>query len=208
MSDIDTNTIDTAADATIAKVSPFKFTPLNVVMQWVKVGLIVAALHYFIHQSFTTDAMEFFLGGAFITGFFLLMCKPHLLDKVDKGKKSITEKDLSVEREKHNHELMKWALPASFISLAATIFLYFGVSHESAWFGVLVIALIASTTGTKFRSGWYSRSEYLQLSGSTFKDGSHRCISCGGRGIYRSSGYKSNYTYAKCSRCQQHLWVD
>ena len=33
MSNIDTNTIDTAADATIAKVSPFKFTPLNVVMQ-------------------------------------------------------------------------------------------------------------------------------------------------------------------------------
>ena len=82
MSDINTNTIDTAADATIAKVSPFKFTPLNVVMQWVKVGLIVAALHYFIHQSFTTDAMEFFLGGAFMTGFFLLMCKPHLIDKI------------------------------------------------------------------------------------------------------------------------------
>ena len=33
MSNIDTNTIDTAANATIAKVSPFKFTPLNVVMQ-------------------------------------------------------------------------------------------------------------------------------------------------------------------------------
>ena len=82
MSNIDTNTIDTAADATIAKVSPFKFTPLNVVMQWVKVGLIVAALHYFIHQSFTTDAMEFVLGGAFMTGFFMLMCKPHLVDKI------------------------------------------------------------------------------------------------------------------------------
>ena len=76
MSDIDTNTIDTAADATIAKVSPSL-----VVTQWVKAGLIVAALHYLIHQSLVTDTVEFGIGGAFMTWFSkqvaVAKTKPH-----------------------------------------------------------------------------------------------------------------------------------
>ena len=85
MSDIDTNTIEQAATAkTIPSTfTPAMFTPLNVAkVVTVAVAPVVAALHYFVHQSFTTDAVEFGIGGAFVAWFFMLLCNPHLVDKI------------------------------------------------------------------------------------------------------------------------------
>lgn len=83
MNDIDTNITDTAAVSETApvKVSPFKFTKGKVIRLWVFVGLVVTVLHYTVHQSPTTDAIEFGAGGLFMTWFYLLMCKPRLVGK-------------------------------------------------------------------------------------------------------------------------------
>jgi hypothetical protein len=48
---------------------------------------------------------------------------------------------------------------------------------------------------------WLRKSEYYEIPGSSTPRGEHRCIFCGGRGIYRKGQYKSNAKFASCSKC-------
>ena len=88
MSDINTTITDTAVEGKAVTTAPFKFTPamftpFNVVkMVTIVVAPVVAVLHFTIHQSLTADAVEFGVGGAFVAWFFLLLCNPHLVDKI------------------------------------------------------------------------------------------------------------------------------
>jgi len=49
-------------------------------------------------------------------------------------------------------------------------------------------------------------SEYYSIPGSTNLNGEHRCIYCGARGVYKHGEYKSNITYAKCTKCETYLY--
>lgn len=52
-----------------------------------------------------------------------------------------------------------------------------------------------------------SQAEYEALPGAVTENG-HRCIFCGGRGIYRHTPYKTDTTLADCSRCKGELWAE
>jgi hypothetical protein len=74
---------------------------------------------------------------------------------------------------------------------------------EYVFFGVvalLFIVLIASGSVA------WSEADYYSVPGSRDDDGEHRCIHCGGRGIYRHGEYKSVSKYADCSKCKKNLW--
>lgn len=49
---------------------------------------------------------------------------------------------------------------------------------------------------------------YYEIEGSRDAQGKHRCIKCGGRGIWRKGQYKSNDVYCYCSKCQFGLWKE
>ena len=89
MSNTNTNkTKQSTEQVTTAKTipSPFTqdmFTTFNVAkVVTVAVAPVVAVLHFTIHQTLTTDAVEFGIGGAFVAWFFMLLCNPHLVDKI------------------------------------------------------------------------------------------------------------------------------
>ena len=89
MSNTNTNkTKQSTEQVTTAKTipSPFTqdmFTTFNVAkVVTVAVAPVVDVLHFTIHQTFTTDAVEFGIGGAFVAWFFMLLCNPHLVDKI------------------------------------------------------------------------------------------------------------------------------
>lgn len=96
MNTIDTNTAKQVAVAT-TKASPFTpamFTPLKVARSIaMTVVPVVAVLHFTIHQSLVADAVEFVLGGAFIAWFYMLLCNPHLVDKIPYGNGSVDDVD-------------------------------------------------------------------------------------------------------------------
>lgn len=50
------------------------------------------------------------------------------------------------------------------------------------------------------------KSEYYSIQGSRFEQGDHRCIHCGGRGIWRRSPYKTQHVVAACSKCKTELF--
>lgn len=60
-----------------------------------------------------------------------------------------------------------------------------------------------------FRSDWLHGSIlYYEIEGSRDAQGNHRCIKCGGRGIWRKGQYKSDDVYCYCSKCQFGLWKE
>jgi len=59
---------------------------------------------------------------------------------------------------------------------------------------------------------WYmfdvKQRHYRKFKGSVDANGEHRCMSCGGRGIYRQGGYASDKVTASCSKCGQYFWTE
>lgn len=87
---------------------------------------------------------------------------------------------------------------ASYVSFAA----------EASTLGVViaVIAVAAAIVGAvKWTPERLSVLEYARLPGALV-EGGHQCISCGNRGIYRHTPYKTTTTLADCSRCKTALW--
>ena len=54
---------------------------------------------------------------------------------------------------------------------------------------------------------WLTIDEYRALPGAMDDDGEHRCISCGHRGIYRRTIYRTRTALAACSKCEAPLWA-
>jgi len=48
--------------------------------------------------------------------------------------------------------------------------------------------------------------EYSELPGAKDGQGQHRCVHCGGRGIWKRTPYKSSVTIAACSNCKTELF--
>lgn len=55
---------------------------------------------------------------------------------------------------------------------------------------------------------WLTPAEYYSIAGSRNQNGEHRCIGCGHPGIYRKGQYRSNATYAGCSKCGQPFFAE
>lgn len=53
-----------------------------------------------------------------------------------------------------------------------------------------------------------SQKNYYALPHALDEEGEHRCIFCGGRGIYRKGVYQSTTVHSNCSKCQQRLFTD
>ncbi len=66
---------------------------------------------------------------------------------------------------------------------------------------VALIMMIFITPNTTLH-----RDHYYTLSSSMTRNGNHQCIFCGGRGIYRSTIYRTNITIARCTSCQRILF--
>ncbi|OZB62249.1 MAG: hypothetical protein B7X31_10025 [Thiomonas sp. 13-66-29] len=64
----------------------------------------------------------------------------------------------------------------------------------------LVFALVVAS------NSWLNEDDYYTVAGSRYADGGHRCIHCGGRGIWNKGEYGSNTVYARCSRCKADLF--
>ena len=75
---------------------------------------------------------------------------------------------------------------------------------------VVVISLIIFGVVITVLPIGYTEDDYYQIAGSRFKDGGHRCVSCGHGGIWRHSPYRSNHTVATCSNkaCGVDLWKE
>jgi len=72
----------------------------------------------------------------------------------------------------------------------------------------LVIAFVVFTSfWMLFNPNRYLyKTEYYSLPGSTTSLGNHRCLFCGGSGIYRHGKYKSNRLFSDCSQCEHPLF--
>lgn len=80
--------------------------------------------------------------------------------------------------------------------------------HKSVGMAAILIGVaIAIIGGVMIPDDRMSQGEYESLPGAVTEDG-HRCIFCGGRGIYRHTPYKTNSTLADCSRCKAELWKE
>lgn len=83
-------------------------------------------------------------------------------------------------------------------------------SHVQSNFvgAAIVIGIVSFLVGVIAIPGErISEAQYQSLPGVMSEQG-HRCIFCGGRGIYRHTRYKTNNTLADCSRCKAELWVE
>jgi len=54
----------------------------------------------------------------------------------------------------------------------------------------------------------FRESEYRELPGAQDTEGQHRCVHCGGRGLWKRTPYKTNSTIAACSSCKTELFQE
>ncbi len=96
--------------------------------------------------------------------------------------------------------------------LAISAFLFYSYQQhfhdeESVIIPVLLFTAFVLFALYPYRTGWLLSSDfYYLIDGSTDNKGNHRCIKCGGRGIWRSGVYKSSHVYCYCSKCKFGLW--
>lgn len=62
---------------------------------------------------------------------------------------------------------------------------------------VAIMYLFTSGDGKR----WLTANEYYSIVHSRYRNGQHRCIKCGSKGIYKSTPYRSNRTNCQCSKC-------
>lgn len=85
------------------------------------------------------------------------------------------------------------------------VFLLMG-SKEGGFLGGIFVFAITVFLGIFF--GRIRRGEYSALPGARDRDGNHRCVTRGRRGIWRRTVYKTNTTIAACSNCKADLWYE
>lgn len=110
---------------------------------------------------------------------------------------------------KHAGKRLKWMIVA-----VAGIVLAIGSSmaysaYQNDFVGILIfIGVVLLIVGSIAMPGErISEEQYQSLPGALTEQG-HRCIFCGGRGIYRHTPYKTNKTLADCSHCKAELWEE
>jgi hypothetical protein len=93
---------------------------------------------------------------------------------------------------------------ALFINLDYDTIMTFSVSYGIVPSGFVIFiaaSLLMWAAGTQLNS-----SEYRALPDALNQHGEHQCLFCGGRGIYKSTIYRTNTVLCKCSKCKKHLF--
>lgn len=72
--------------------------------------------------------------------------------------------------------------------------------------GFIALVLISASLGAA--SKFLNQKSYYTVPGSRDVHGDHRCLRCGGKGIYRSTQYQTTTTRAVCSKCKLPFWTE
>ena len=144
---------------------------------------------------------------------FCLNCGRDLGKQLDlQPKQSSSSTSRSTNTYPHSWSLVKWQdmkknknslllISGILLALFATWFM----SDASAT--GLIVAVIACAW-TIWLEQRVSQKNYYALPHAHDEEGEHRCIFCGGRGIYRKGVYKSSTVHSNCSKCQKRLFTD
>jgi hypothetical protein len=113
----------------------------------------------------------------------------------------------AAKKDRHAKLMRKLKLIAGIIMLVSGI--YCLSQNGDATAGV-IFAMGALLFLSSFMACSLVRSEqvYYTFPGSRGANGEHQCIFCGGRGVHKSTPYKTNDTDAKCSKCRKDLWYN
>lgn len=98
-----------------------------------------------------------------------------------------------------------WGL---FLIFALTAIIKYFLSEDTTIATIFAVMAVLSAFFSINPNRWLSTEEYYSLPGSRFDNGQHRCIFCGAKGVYRKGEYRTNNTYAKCSKCEHHLFIE
>ena len=71
----------------------------------------------------------------------------------------------------------------------------------------LIVAVVACAW-TVWLEQRVSQKNYYALPHARDEEGEHRCIFCGGRGIFHKGVYNSSTVHSNCSKCQKRLFTD
>lgn len=118
-----------------------------------------------------------------------------------------------LQNEYARRQYFRKALPIVLAIAVALVCFYSYQEHyhgeETIFWTVGIIAAFALLMLYPRNTGWlFGSTLYYEINGSRDKQGNHRCINCGGRGIYRSGEYKSDDVYCYCSKCNFGLWQE
>lgn len=103
----------------------------------------------------------------------------------------------------------KKTLPVILLILACIYIYYYFETGDLNFKYLIIIGVIISFLAYPKKTGWLiGRENYELLIGSKDKQGNHRCIICGNKGIYRKGVYKRSTVYCSCSKCGFGLWVE
>ena len=129
-------------------------------------------------------------------------------------KQSSSSASRSTNTYPHSWSLVKWQdmkgkknknslflISGILLALFATWFM----SGASAIGLIMAVVACAWTVSLEQR---VSQKNYYALPHARDEEGEHRCIFCGGRGIYRKGEYKSTTVHSNCSKCQKRLFTD
>ena len=105
--------------------------------------------------------------------------------------------DMKARKLKNSLLLVGLALLVPFV-----IWLVNGISF------VEIIAAFIACTWSVLYVHRVSQKNYYTLPSARDESGEHRCIFCGGRGIYRKGVYNSSTVHSNCSKCQKRLFTD
>lgn len=110
---------------------------------------------------------------------------------------------IASDAKRHN-----WRIVVGVVPLAAVAWWCHLNGYHDGWtIGPAVVAFFGLTI-LHSPNRWLFRGEYYRIPGSAYPNGDHRCIFCGNKGIWRQGEYKGNSTYARCSKCQESLFVE
>ena len=105
--------------------------------------------------------------------------------------------DMKARKLKNSLLLVGLALLVPFVTWLVT-----GIS-----FAGIIAAFMACTWSVLFVHR-VSQKNYYALPHARDESGEHRCIFCGGRGIFRKGVYNSSTVHSNCSKCQKRLFTD
>jgi uncharacterized membrane protein len=95
---------------------------------------------------------------------------------------------------------------ATFIFLLAAIAIYV-LNLSMIMLIACVVLAVMSRSFSISSNRWLSSAEYYSFPGARLQNMQHRCIFCGGKGIYIKGLYASNNRYAYCTKCESPLFV-
>ncbi len=95
------------------------------------------------------------------------------------------------------------------LAMAGAFKYFFPAAAIPDWEIFLIVMGLVCLFGLTIASNMevLSEKDYYSIPYSRDAGGSHRCIFCGHRGIWKSTVYQTNTVVSKCSKCQELLFT-